>query len=64
MTEKEVMTVRNKRLIPFLLVLVICAVFLPVFAIPARADEFGFVYTNPDTGYVIYIADEENLCQG
>ena len=61
MTEKEVMTVRNKRLIPFLLVLVICAVFLPVFAIPARADEFGFVYTNPDTGYVIYIADEENL---
>ena len=52
---------RNKRLIPFLLVLVICAVFLPVFTIPARADEFGFVYTNPDTGYVIYIADEENL---
>ena len=61
MTGKEAMTVRNKRLIPFLLVLVMCTVLLPVFAIPARADEFGFEYTNPETGYVIYIADEEDL---
>ena len=61
MTGKEVMTVRNKKLSIFSLVLVICIVFLPVFSLPARADEFGFVYTNPQTGYVIYIADEEDL---
>ena len=66
MTGKEVMTVRNKyvknvKISRFLLAVIMCAILLPLFSVPAHADEFGFEYTNPETGYVIYIADEEDL---
>lgn len=66
MTGKEAMTVRNntirvKRFSLLFSVVLMCAFLLPVFSIYARADEFGFEYTNPDTGYVVYIADEEDL---
>lgn len=60
------MTVRNKyvknvKISRFLLAVIMCAILLPLFSVPAHADEFGFEYTNPETGYVIYIADEEDL---
>jgi uncharacterized protein len=66
MTGKEVMTVqnkdlKNKKISLFFLTVLVCTFLLPLFAIPAHADEFGFEYTNPETGYVIYIADEEDL---
>ena len=61
MTGKEVMTVRNKRFYGILPGIMLCAILLSLFALPAHADEFGFEYTNPDTGYVVYIADEEDL---
>lgn len=66
MTEKEAMTVQNKyvksvKISRFLLAVIMCVILLPLFSVPARADEFGFEYTNPETGYVIYIADEEDL---
>ena len=61
MTGKEVMIVRNKRFCGIVPGIMLCAILLSLFALPAHADEFGFEYTNPDTGYVVYIADEEDL---
>lgn len=55
------MTVRNKRFGSIVPGIMLCAILLSLFALPAHADEFGFEYTNPDTGYVVYIADEEDL---
>lgn len=54
------MTVRNKICRLFSLSLALCILLLAA-ALPVRADEAGFQYTNPDTGFVIYIADEEDL---
>ena len=61
MTGKEEMIVRSNKMrniLPglMLLILVFC-----LNAIPARADGSFFVYTNPQTGYSIYIDDSEDL---
>ena len=60
MTGKEVMTVRNKKIRLFSLSLLLL-VLLSTAALPVRADELGFEYTNPQTGYCVYIDDAEGL---
>ena len=52
---------RNKALRLLSLGLMLCILLLPASALYVRADDFGFVYTNPQTGYVICIADEMDL---
>ena len=60
MTGKEATTVRNKILRLFALSLIL-SVILPAAAFYARADELGFEYTNPQTGYCVYIDDSQGL---
>lgn len=58
MTGKEEMTVRNKKIALFL---VLSVFIVTMCALPAKALDSGFVYTNPDTGYSVYFDDEQDL---
>lgn len=52
---------RNKKKTALIPVLVFVLSFFAASVLPARADEPGFEYSNPQTGYAVYISDEENL---
>ena len=65
MTGKEEMTVHDKkirRILPLILFLFILSVSAgSLFSLNTLAAPSGFVYTNPDTGYSVYIKDDQNL---
>ena len=61
MTGKEETTVRNKNLRLILSGLMLSIMVIGLISLPARADGSFFVYTNPQTGYSIYIDDGEDL---
>ena len=61
MTGKEETTVRNKNLRLILSGLMLSIMVIGLISLPARADGSFFVYTNPQTGYSIYIDDGEEL---
>lgn len=52
------MTVRTKK---FALLLVLSIFIVTFAALPVKALDSGFVYTNPDTGYSVYFDDEQDL---
>ena len=61
MTGKEVTIVRNKGLRLITSALMLCAVLVSLTALPVHADDSFFLYTNPQTGYSVYIDDSEDL---
>ena len=61
MTGKEETTVRNKNLSQVLSCLILSMVIVSLSTLTVRADGSFFVYTNPQTGYSIYIDDGEDL---
>ena len=52
---------RNNNIRLFFSSLMLLMLTVSLFALPARADGSFFVYTNPQTGYSIYIEDGEDL---
>lgn len=61
MTGKEVTTVRTNRLSRLFLIVITAMAAVCFLAVPAQADELGFVYQNPQTGFSIYFDDQEGL---
>ena len=68
MTEKEEMTVPEKkprRILQALLFFVLLSLSAGSFySLHAYAAPDGYVYTNPETGYSVYISDRQNLLTG
>ena len=61
MTGKEEMTVRNKKSISLLSLIAAVFTVVTMAALPARAADSFFVYNNPQTGYSVYIDDDQDL---
>ena len=61
MTGKEEMTVRNKKSISLLSLIAAVFTVVTMAALPVRAADSFFVYNNPQTGYSVYIDDDQDL---
>ena len=64
MTGKEETIVRNKKMSMILSGLMLLVLMIALLPLPARADGSLFVYTNPQTGFSVYIEDGYDLLTG